>query len=224
MGGGVLVPDSANRALERYVLSASGPSQPRVLFIGTASGDDSARLTVFYETYGSLGCTTSHLGFFRRTPQDIRDIVLAADVIHVGGGNTRTMLAVWREWGLTDLLRDAYEQGVVMCGSSAGSLCWFEDGITDSVAGDLGPIHGLGLLAGSHCPHYDAESERRPAYQRFVAAGTVAPGIAADDGVGLHFVDGTLNAIVSTRPNAAAYRVELDGASVRETRLEPRVL
>ncbi len=224
MGGAVLVADSANRSLERYVLSACAASRPRVLFVGTASGDDPARIALFYETYGSLGAATSHLGFFRRTPENLRETVFAADVVHVGGGNTRSMLAVWREWGLGEVLSEAYDRGIVLCGSSAGSLCWFEDGITDSVAGDLGPIRGLGLLAGSHCPHYDAEADRRPSYQRFIADGVVSPGIAADDGVGLHYVDGSLNAVVSARPKAAAYRVDLKNGTVAEARLDARVL
>ena len=224
MGGGVLVGDSENRSLERYVIAASNKDRPRALFIGTASGDDAARLNVFYEAYGALGCATAHLPFFRRTAQDIRALVLGQDIVHVGGGNTRTMFAVWREWGLTDILQEAYERGIVLCGSSAGSICWYEEGVTDSVAGDLGLIKGLGLLPGSHCPHYDAEPQRRPAYQRFVAAGTVSPGIAADDGVALHYVDGKLEAIVRARPNVTAYKLERDGDGVRETRLEARDL
>ncbi len=224
MGGAVLVGDSENRSLERYVIAASRKDRPRALFLGTASGDDAARLNVFYEAYGSLGCSTAHLAFFRRTAQDIRALVLGQDIVHVGGGNTRTMFAVWREWGMTDILREAYDRGIVLCGSSAGSICWYEEGVTDSVAGALGPIRGLGLLKGSHCPHYDAEADRRPAYHRLVASGQLSPGIAADDGVALHYVDGELHAIVRARPNVAAYRLERNGDGVRETRLEARGL
>jgi peptidase E len=182
------------------------------------------RVAAFYDAYGSLGCVTSHLTFFRRTPPDLRSIVLAQDIVHVDGGNTRTMLAVWRDWGLDDVLREAYARGVVLCGSSAGSICWFEDGITDSVDGELGPIRGIGLLSGSHCPHYDAEPGRRPAYRQFVAGRAVSPGVAADDGVALHYVDENLASVVSSRPSAAAYRVELDGDGAKETRLAARLL
>jgi dipeptidase E len=224
MGGGVLAPDTGNRALERYVLEATGARRPRVLFVGTASGDDLSYIARFYESYAALDCTPSHLSFFKRTPPDLRALVHGQDVVHVGGGNTRSMLAVWREWELDAILRDALERGVVLCGSSAGSICWFEEGITDSIAGDLTRMTGLGFLAGSNCPHYDGEPARRPAYQRMVAEGVIAPGYAADDGAALHFVDGALHAVVSSRPNATAYRVERDGDAAREARLGARAL
>ena len=172
-GGALLLPDSGNPKLESYCLSLARSASPRVLFIGTASGDDPTYLARFYESYGRLGCRTAHLPFFRRTPVDLRGYVLDFDVVHVGGGNTRSMLAVWREWGMDAILRDAAAQGVVLCGSSAGAICWFEEGVTDSLAGELTPMRCLGFLAGSACPHYDGEKERRPAYQRMVAAGTI---------------------------------------------------
>jgi dipeptidase E len=224
MGGGVLLPETGNVLLERYVLSATGKPQPRVLFISTASGDDASLIARFYETYSGLDARPAHLTFFRRTPADLQSLVFAHDVVHVGGGNTRSMLAVWHDWGLSSILRDAWERGVVLCGSSAGSICWFEEGVTDSIAGDLTRLECLGFLPGSNCPHYDGEKERRPAYQRLVAAGRIAPGIAVDDGVGLHFIDAELQAIVSARTDAAAYRVErAPNGSAHETRLEPMV-
>jgi dipeptidase E len=224
MGGAVLVPDTGNRALERYILDASGKARPRVLFVGTASGDDPTYIARFYESYAPLGCTPSHLTFFKRTPAELRSLVFAQDVVHVGGGNTRSMLAVWRDWGLDEILREALGRGTILCGSSAGSICWFEEGVTDSIAGDLTRMAGLGFLAGSNCPHYDGEPDRRPSYHRLLATGTIGPGYAADDGVGLHFVDGAVHAVVTSKPNAAAYRVERDGVVVRETRLEARAL
>ncbi len=225
MGGAVLVPDSGNRRLERYILAASGKRHPRVLFVPTASGDESGYVARFYESYAALDCTPSHLPFFRRTPPALGEFVLAHDVVHVGGGNTRSMLAVWRDWGFDDILRDALGSGVLLCGSSAGSICWFEEGVTDSVAGNLERMPGLGFLGGSNCPHYDGEKERRPAYQCMVAAGEIGPGIAADDGVGLHYVDDRLHAIVTSRPPARAYRVVRDAnGEARETPLEARAL
>lgn len=219
MGGGVLLPDTGNTKLERYVLETADRTRPRVLFVSTASGDDINYLIRFYETYGKLECEPSHLLFFKRTPADLRALVLAQHVIHVGGGNTRSMLAVWREWGFDRILREAYERGVVLCGSSAGSICWFQEGVTDAIAGELSGIRALGFLPGSHCPHYDGEKDRRPVYQRLVADGTLQPGYAADDGVALHFVDGALHAVLSARPAARAYRVERAGeqAAVRKT-------
>jgi len=225
MGGGVLFPMVRNDALERYTLRACGKDRPRVLFIPTASGDDPLYIANFYETYSALDALPAHLPFFRRTPQDLRALVLAQDVIHVGGGNTRSMLAVWADWGLVPVLREAWERGIVLCGSSAGSICWFDEGVTDSIAGDLTRLVCLGFLPGSNCPHYDGEKERRPAFQRLVAGGEMAAGLAADDGVGLHFVGSELHAIVTSRPGAAAYRVERDTAGIaRESRLEATLL
>ena len=225
MGGGVLAPETGVVALERYIADCSQKASPRVLFVPTASGDEPSNIARFYEAYTLAGCRPSHLPFFRRTPTDLRGLVLSYDVVHVGGGNTRSMLAVWCEWGFAEILREAWEAGIVLCGSSAGSICWFEEGVTDSIAGDLSRLGGLGFLRGSNCPHYDGEKERRPAYQRLVESSQMRPGIAADDGVGLHYVGEDLHALVSARPGAAAYRVDRDGEGrVRETRLEAVLL
>jgi peptidase E len=135
------------------------------------------------------------------------------------------MLAVWHDWDVASILREAWKRGILLCGSSAGSICWFEEGLTDSIAGDLTRLRCLGFLRGSNCPHYDGEKDRRPAYQRLVGSGQISNGIAADDGVGLHFVGQELHVIVSARPNAGAYRVErVANGSVRESRLEARSL
>ena len=221
MGGGIPYWEPRNDALERYILKASGAQRPKVLFVPTASGDDATRIVHFYGMYGPLECRPSHLTFFARTPVDLRALVLAQHVIHVGGGNTRSMLAVWRDWGLTEILREAWEQGVVLCGLSAGSICWFESGVTDSLAGDLTAMQCLGFLPGSNCPHYDGEKTRRPAYQRMIVDGLLGDGYAADDGVGLHYAGDSLRAVVSARAGATAYRVvrKADGTA-HESALE----
>ena len=126
--------------------------------------------------------------------------MLGFDAVAVGGGNTRTMLAIWRDWGLDAVLAKACAQGIVLGGSSAGSICWFDQGITDSIAGALTSLRCLGLVGGSNCPHYDSETDRRPAYRGMVASGEVADGYAADDGVGLHFVDGVFHRAIANRP------------------------
>jgi len=134
--------------------------------------------------------------------------VLSQDVVYVGGGNTVNMLAVWRAHGLDTILRAAWEAGVILCGTSAGALCWFEGGTTDSMGTGLAPLHdGLGFLPGSFCPHYDSELERRPTYRKFVADG-LPGGYAADDGVGLHFQGTQLVEAVSSRPAAQAFQVK----------------
>ncbi|MBD5634168.1 MAG: peptidase E [Candidatus Eremiobacteraeota bacterium] len=224
IGGGVLVPETANFKLERYVLDACGAAKPRVTFVPTASGDDAGYVARFYESYARFGVRVDVLRFFRRTPQDLRAYLLDFDVVHVGGGNTRSMLAVWRHWGFDSVLREAWERGVLLCGSSAGSICWFERALTDSVAGDLESMDGLGFLAGSNCPHYDAEKERRPAYRRLVASGELPAGIACDDGAALHFRGTSLARAVSARPNARAYRVARTPDGSEETALEVEML
>ncbi len=224
IGGAVLAPDSGNFKLERYILDACGAARPRVVFVPTASGEDVGYVARFYEAYARFGVELDVLRFFRRTPADLRDFLFGFDVVHVGGGNTRSMLAVWRHWGFDTVVKEAWERGILLCGSSAGSICWFEQGLTDSVAGDLTAMDGLGLLPGSNCPHYDGETERRPAYRRLVEAGTLAAGLACDDGAGLQFADGLLERVVTSRPNARAYRVERIGGSVRETPLDAHLL
>lgn len=143
--------------------------EPRVAFVATASAEPDSYLVSFYTAFLKLGCRPTHLSFFKRTP-DLRSYLLNQDVIFIGGGNTKSMLAVWRDWGVPEILREAWESGIVLTGVSAGAICWFEQGVTDSWAGGLRPIDGLGFLPGSCCPHYDGEADRRPSYHVFCPA------------------------------------------------------
>jgi peptidase E len=225
-GGGFLMEKS--RALDRYFLGATGKPVPRVCFVGTASGDAESGRCKFYEAMATLECRPTHLSLVQPPTADLASFVLEQDAIFVGGGNTRSMLALWREWRLDTALRAAYERGVVMGGISAGMICWFAQGITDSVPGALSPLRGLGWLPGTACPHYDGEAERRPAFRRFVADGRVPDGYAADDGAALHFANEALAEVVVSRPAARAYRVERvrgpSGDEACETPLPCRVL
>jgi dipeptidase E len=142
-------------------------------------------------------------------------------VIYVGGGNTKSLLALWRDWGLDSILRQAWQAGIVLAGVSAGSICWFKQGITDAVPGEFTALDGLGFLPLSNCPHFDTEPERQPIYRRLIADGAVADGYAADDGVALHFTGGELYGIVSARAGGRARRIERGDGGVRETVLEP---
>ena len=208
-----------------YVLGLTGKERPRVACIPTATGDAAEALVAFYNRIPGDRAERSHLALFNRTITDIRAYLLAQDVIWVGGGNTANMLAVWRVHGVDDALRAAWEAGVVLTGGSAGSLCWFECGTTDSFnLHQLAPLHdGLGFLPGSHCPHYDGEAQRRPLYQRLVSEGFPA-GYAADDDAAMLFAGTELREVVTARPEASAYRVErIDGAAC-ETRLDARLL
>ncbi len=146
--------------------------------------------------------------------------MLDMDVIYVSGGNTKSMLALWKEWGLDVILRKAWEQGVILAGLSAGSICWFEEGLTDSYGDKLMPLKCLGLLQGSNSPHYDGDAKRRPVYQKFILDGKIQDGYAADDGVALHFVGTKLIKAVSSRPCSKAYYVNTNIGKPLEQEVE----
>lgn len=223
-GGGFSDWAGAVTPLDRFILSLAPREEPRVCFVPTASGDAALYVERFYAAFSQIPCRPSHLSLFGPPYPRLPEKLLEQDVIYVGGGSTANMLAIWRLHGIDPILRRAWERGVVLCGISAGSLCWFEGGVTDS----FGPLRalpdGLRLLPGSNCPHYDSERDRRPTYQRAIAEGLIPAGIAADDGVALHFTGIDLVDVVSERPGAAAYRVERDGDGIRETRIEPAAL
>ena len=205
-----------------YVLSLTGKHRPHLCYVGTAQGDDARYTTAFYDIAREVGAEASHLDLFPMpNVPDVRAHLLAQDAIYVGGGSVANLLAVWRVHGLDVYLAEAWENGVVLAGTSAGSICWFEGGATDSYGPDLQPVtNGLGFIPGSNTPHYDSEERRRPTYQRLVREGAVPPGWAADDDVGLVFEGTTFAEAVSRRPEARAWRVERDG----ETEVVPRAL
>ena len=218
-GGGFL--GEASPALDDYLLGLTGKSRPRVCFIPTASADSDSSLVHFYRTFHADRCRATDLTLFHRTVDDIREFLIEQDLIYVGGGNTASMLAVWRAHGVSDILRDAWAAGIVVGGVSAGAICWFEGGVTDSFGSGLAALRdGLGILRGTFCPHYSSDPNRRPTYRRLVAEG-FAGGYAADDGVGLHFVGTDLATVIASGPVVKAYRVELRDGSVIETPLEP---
>jgi peptidase E len=209
MGG---VPDEA---LLEYILGLAAGK--RLLYVPTAGMEDPARTVWWYERLHGRAEMT-HLQFFPWPPSRLRDLVLEQDIVLVAGGNTANALAVWRVHGFDEILREAWEQGVVLAGWSAGMICWFEHGVTDSFGPELAPMECLGFLEGSACPHYDGEERRRPVYTQLVATGLPA-GVAADDDVALHYVGTELREAVTSREGAAAYRVEPDGETALEMRL-----
>jgi dipeptidase E len=213
-----------NLALDRYVLAQAGKTRPKVCFVPTASGDAELYAFHFFEAFTQLDSQPSYLSLFRLPTADLEDFILEKDAIYVGGGNTRSMLALWREWELDGILRKAYESGVVLAGISAGANCWFEECLTDSLPGQIRVLPGLGLLPGSFCPHFDSQKERRPAFHTFLAQGRVRPGLAADDGAAVHYVDEEIAGCVSSRPEAKVYRLWLAGDQVYEEALETRYL
>jgi dipeptidase E len=227
MGGGGFSMEPENLLLDRFVLSVARSSPPRVCFVPTGSGDAEGYVARFYRAFSTLDCRPTDLQLFKRSIADLESFVLSQDVVYVGGGNTANLLAVWRTHGLDRILRRAWEAGVVLCGVSAGMNCWFRGSPTDSFdLSHLTPLHdGLGLLPGSCCAHYDGEEQRRPMYRRWVAAGELADGWAADDDAALVFAGESLSEVVASRPNAAAYRVERTAEhGVTEQRIQARYL
>jgi peptidase E len=219
MGGGGFAMEPENPLLDDYILSQARSPRPKVCFIPTASADSDNFCLRFYQAFAGRNCVPTDLALFKRKVEDLRSFLLEQDVIYVSGGNTANMLSVWRVHGVDRILAEARERGAIFCGVSAGSLCWFECGVTDSFGPKLAALwDGMAFVKGSNCPHYDGEVQRRPTYHRLVDEGMPA-GYAADDGCALHFVGDRLERIVSSRREAGAYRVEKKDGEVVETRL-----
>ena len=222
MGGGGFTADPGDPALDELVLQLAGRPVPRILFLPTASGDPRDQIGRFHAAFGDRPCEPDVLSLFRLADvrRPLRDIVLSQDIVYVGGGSMRNLLAIWRVHGLDRLLRDAWERGVVLAGLSAGAMCWFAGGVTTS-SGAPEPTPGLGLLPGSLSVHADAQPARRQVYLDAIAKGELPPGWLADDGVALLFRDMALERVVSARTGARAGHVELvDGRPV-VTPIEP---
>jgi peptidase E len=217
-GGGGFSMESGNPLLDDYVLGlAAVARRPRVCFLPTASGDADHYVVRFYRAFPAHRCEASHVSLFRREqgPEDLRAHLLSQDLIYVGGGSVISLLGAWRAHGIDRILREAWEAGVVLCGLSAGSLCWFEEAVT-GFHGDPRRLRALGLLPFSNCVHYEIGSERRLAYHEMIRAG-MPPGYAAEDGAALHFVGRRLSRVVASRPGAVGYRLDLRGGRVMET-------
>ncbi|GAF24311.1 LOW QUALITY PROTEIN: peptidase E [Bacillus sp. JCM 19047] len=192
LGGGGFSMEPKNPLLDDYLLKQADVSSPKICFLPTASGDSATYIERFYEAFRQKSCQPSYVN----------------------------LLLLWKHWGIDTFLKEAYENGTILAGLSAGSICWFENGITDSYGEGLEPVKGLGFLPGSHAPHYDGERERRPMFQQLIRTKKIPGGIAADDGVGLHYRDGTLHTIVRSRPNVYAYAVRFIDGRLSEQQLE----
>ncbi len=214
IGGGGFGRNPNHLLIEKYILEQSDVVKPNICFIPTASAEDKAYTVNFYSAFNKLNCNPSHLNFFQRTP-NLRSIINKQDIIYVGGGNTKSMLAVWREWKLDKLLLKAYEKGVILCGVSAGAICWFEKGVTDSWASNLSIMDCMGLLKGSCCPHYDGESNRKPSVEKFLNEEIINSCFALDDGSAIHFKDGMLYSSISFYEGANAYEVYVKNGIIK---------
>jgi dipeptidase E len=215
LGGGGDSPEQTDRLYD-YVLGLTGKERPRILYVPTAISENAEGIVSFYERFRERG-ELSHLRTFPWPPENLRELILSQDAINVSGGNTANMIAIWRVHGIDALLREAWENGVVLWGASAGMICWFEAGVSDSFGPQLAGMDCLGFLPGSACPHYDGEEQRRPRYRELIDGG-FPEGVAADDGVGIHYVGTEIAEVVTCRPGAAAYRVRRDGEERLETK------
>ena len=185
IGGGGFGRSLGSLEIEKYIISLINKKRPKICFIPTASGDSSLYKLNFYRAFSKLDCITSHIDFFSRT-ENLEDKVLTQDIIYVGGGNTKSMIAVWKEWNLNELLRQAYENGIVMSGVSAGAICWFEKGISDSFSEKLTIIDCLGLIKGVACPHFDEEEEREPFVSNLLEKKIIESCICIEGNCALH--------------------------------------
>jgi peptidase E len=224
LGGGGFTSSAEDWPLDEYVLTLAERARPRICLLPTASGDPEDQIDRFYRAFEQHGCDLSHVSLFRLGSHDIdlRGHLLSRDVIYVGGGSMKNLLALWRVHGVDSLLSEAWQTGVALCGVSAGAMCWFECGVTRTHGRPV-VAQGLGLLPGSNSVHYGSDPERRRVYREQIAAG--APGgWAVDDGVGMLFAGRTMVEAVTARENVHAYRVEASGGEIVEREVEPRLL
>lgn len=216
-----------DRGFIKYVATATGKKNPKICFLPTATGDAPGYVVRWFENCAGLPI----LPYVQRSfissygqRDSFEDIFTNMDAILIGGGNTLNMMAIWKAQGMDVALKKAYEKGVVLGGGSAGSLCWFEQGTTDSRPGKLTTVEGLGLISSSHSPHYDGEGERRPLYQSKIKSGEYKPGYACDDKAGIYFENEEVKQVVSLDQKSNAYFVSLAGGEVKETALQKIVL
>jgi peptidase E len=209
-------------AFIRYMAELTGKERPRICYLPTASADRDSGVIRWYENCAPLD-VEPHVqrSFISSYSMDRswEDVLLSMDGIVVSGGNTLNQQAIWRVQGIDAVLRAAWDRGIVLGGASAGSLCWFEEGTTDSRPQEVTKIECLGFLQGSHSPHYDAEAVRRPTYHRLIGSGELKPGYACDNDAGIYFVDNNVRRVVKTRAEARVYYVDVDGDEIVETEL-----
>ena len=219
IGGGGFGRNPNHRKIEKYILELTGKEKPNVVFFPTASAENQAYIIQFYKCFTKMSCEPSHVTFFQRTPR-LDSIINKADVIYVGGGNTKSMLAVWQEWKLDKLLLKGYNNGKILCGVSAGAICWFEQGITDSWASNLNVMDCLGFLPEMACPHYQEEKDRRPDVHKMLKQGKCGPGWAIDGGAAIHFKNGKYYKSIQFYSDSYVHYVSIKNGVVNEDKKE----
>ena len=214
-------------AFIRYMAALTGKPRPKLLFLPTAAADSQGGIIAWFRSCAPLNvyplAQESFIASTRQT-QSWEEVLLSVDGIVASGGNTLNQQAIWKAQGIDVILRQAWDRGIVLGGASAGSLCWFEEGTTDSRPKELTTVQGLGLLKGSHCPHYDREPGRRPLYHKLIGSGEMKPGYACDNDAGIYFEDNEVKRVVCTRAGAKVYYVSASGGQAVERVLEPELI
>ena len=208
IGGGGFGRNISSCLIEKYILSISNKDCPRICFLPTATGDNDSYIVRFYSVFTSFNCIPTHIDFFKRTI-DIYEHIMSQDVVFVGGGNTKSMLAVWRDWDMDNILKNAYDKGIVMSGVSAGAICWFTSGITDSWDKQLQILPCLDFIKGVCCPHYDEEPSRSPYVKKLITEKKLTNCISIEGGSALHCIDGIPFKNVSFKNNKNSYNVSI---------------
>lgn len=238
LSAGVRAPSAAGRKILiagggfgtsfiRYMAELTGKERPRLCYLPTASADSPSGIIRWYQQCAGLDVVPfvqeSFISSYRMK-SSFADVLLSMDGIVASGGNTLNQQVIWRAHGIDDVLREAWDRGIVLGGASAGSLCWFEEGSTDSRPMKLSKVECLGLLRGSHAPHYDAEAQRRPSYQGLILSGEMKPGYACDNDAGIFFEDNEVRRVVATRPDARVYYVSVVGGRIQEREMVPELI
>ena len=215
IGGGGFGRHPGVGIIEKYILQQSDKEKPNICFIPTATGDSDSYKVSYYATLNKLNCNPTHLDFFKRTP-NLEELIKNQDIVFVGGGNTKSMLSVWKEWGLDTILKKAYLEGTIMSGVSAGAICWFEKGVTDSWADELNVMECLSFTKGNCCPHYDEESERKPSLSQFIKEDLLRDCYAIDGGCALHVKNDELYKAISFMDDKNSFLVKKENGEIKE--------
>ena len=216
IGGGGFGREIKDLKIEKYIVKQCSKVNPSICFIPTATGDDAGYIENFYKAFDFLKCRTSHIDFFKRTI-DLKEHILKQDIIFVGGGNTKSMLAVWKDWGLDKILKQAYDNGIVMSGVSAGAICWFERGLTDSWASELKLMECMNFIPGNCAPHYDEEPERRPVTKKLLAKKSINFMYGIEGGAALHFINEIPKSTIRFKKNKNAYKITFEKNKINES-------
>ena len=219
IGGGGFGANPNKPIIEKYILDQCNVAKPKIAFFPTASAEDKQYILNYYKAFSKLNCKAIDVSLFQKT-HNLKTIVQRSDIIYIGGGNTKSMLAVFRDWGLDKILFDAYQDGKILAGVSAGAICWFTQGITDSWAHGLRVMDCMSFLNGCCCPHYDGEKNRRPSVMEMINNEQISRCLAIEDGAAVHYNNGELLGALSFYENKNAYFVSKTNNEIVEEKIK----